>query len=63
MLKKWILKYVAVPRPRKVSWHLDDNADNQHFLTSNEEVFRVNFFYEVLDIMISEFGRRFNKRI
>ena len=24
-------------------------------------MFRVNFFYEVLDIMISEFGRRFNQ--
>ena len=29
----------------------------QYFLTNNEEMFCVNFFYEVLDIMISEIGR------
>ena len=28
---------VAVSRPRKVSWRLDDNPDNQCFLTSNEK--------------------------
>ena len=37
-----------------------EHHENQHFLTSNEEIFRVTF-YEVLDIMISEFGRRFNQ--
>ena len=52
---------IAVSRPRKVSRRLDENPDNQHLLTSNEEIFRINFFYEVLDIMISEFGRRFNQ--
>ena len=29
----------------------------QYFLTNNEEMLCVNFFYEVLDIMISEIGR------
>ena len=47
---------IAVPRPRKVTRRLDEYDENQHFLTSNEEIFRVTF-YEVLDIMISEFGR------
>ena len=35
---------------------LAEEMDIQHILTNNE-MFRVNFFYEVLDIMISEFGR------
>lgn len=52
---------IPLPRPRKVSRCLDENHNNQHFLSSNEEIFRVNFFFEVLDIMISEFGRRFNQ--
>ena len=51
---------IAVPRPRKATRRLDEYHENQHFLTSNEEIFRVTF-YEVLDIMISEFGRRFNQ--
>ena len=46
---------IALPRPRKVTRRLDEHHENQHYLTSNEKNFRVNF-YEVLDI-ISEFGR------
>ena len=30
-------------------------------MVSNEEKFRVTFFSEVLDVMISEFERRFNQ--
>ena len=55
------IEIVAATRPRKVSRRLDDNPDSQHFLSSNKEIFQINFFYEVLDIMISEFGRRFNQ--
>ena len=52
---------VSEPRPRKVSRHLDENWQNEHVMVSNEEKFRVTFFYEVLDIMVSEFERRFNQ--
>ena len=52
---------IALPRPRKARRHLDENHDNQQLLTSSEEIFRVNFFNEVLGIMISEFGSRFNQ--
>ena len=51
---------IALPRPRKVTRSLDEHHENQHFLTSNEEIFHVTF-NEVLDIMISEFGTRFNQ--
>ena len=27
---------IALPRPRKISRHLDENHDNQHCLSSNE---------------------------
>ena len=47
---------IAIPRPRKVTRRLDEHHENQHILTSNEEIFCVTF-YEILDIMISEFGR------
>ena len=49
------------PRVRKVSRHYDDNPETQHFITNTEEKYRVNFFNEVLDVMLSEFERRFNQ--
>ena len=52
---------ITESRPRKVSRRLDDNPDSEHLITDIEEKFRVTFFYEVLDIMISEFERRFNQ--
>ena len=47
---------VSEPHSRKVSRCLDENRENQHVMVSNEEMFRVTFFYEVLDVMISERG-------
>jgi len=52
---------VIEARPRKVSRHLDDNPDTQHFMLHMEDKFRVTFFYEVIDILLSEFERRFNQ--
>lgn len=52
---------VTETRPRKVSHRLDENWQSQHVMSGNEERFRVNFFYEVLDIILSEFDRRFNQ--
>ena len=48
-------------RRRKISCRLDDDGQSQHFPVSSEENFHVTFLYEVLDIMISEFERRFNQ--
>ena len=48
-------------RPRKVSRRLDDNHKNEHVMLGIEEKLRITFFYEVLDIMISEFESRFNQ--
>lgn len=47
---------VSESHSRKVSCRLDENRENQHVMVSNEEMFRVTFFYEVLDVMISERG-------
>ena len=52
---------VSEPRPRKFSRCLDDIWQNEHVMVTNEEKLRVNFSYEVLDIMISEF-ERFNQK-
>jgi len=52
---------VIEARPRKVSRHLDDNPDTQHFMLHVEDKFRVTFFYEVIDILLSEFEMRFNQ--
>ena len=52
---------VSEPHPRKISRCLDDIWQNEHVVVTNEEKLRVDFFYEVLDIMISEFERRFNQ--
>ncbi|XP_011407856.1 PREDICTED: uncharacterized protein LOC105315057 [Amphimedon queenslandica] len=49
------------PRVRKISRHYDDNPETQHFIINTEEKYRVNFFYDVLDVMLSEFERRFNQ--
>ena len=52
---------ITESRPRKVSRRLDDNHKNEHVMVGIEEKLRITFFYEVLDIMISEFESRFNQ--
>ena len=52
---------VTEPRPRKISRRVDDNCHNQHTVSGNEETFHVTFYFEVIDIMMSEFERRFNQ--
>ena len=52
---------VAEPRPRKISHRLDDDWRNEHVMVSSEDKYRVTFFYEVLDTILSEFDRRFNQ--
>ena len=49
------------PRVRKVSRRWDDNPETQHFITDTEKKYRVDFFYSVLDVILSEFEKRFNQ--
>ena len=49
---------ITEPHSRKVSRR---SYENQHIMVSNEETFRVTIFYELLDVMISEFERLFNQ--
>jgi hypothetical protein len=52
---------VKEPRQSKVSRRIDENFHNQHVVLSNEEKFRAELYYEVIDIMVLEFERRFNQ--
>ena len=40
---------------------MDDNCHNQHTVSGNGETFRVTIYFEVIDVMVSEFERRFNQ--
>ena len=51
----------AMHRQRRVSRQVDENWENEHILLSNEDMYRVNFFYDVLDTILSEYDKRFNQ--
>ena len=48
-------------RQRRVSRRMDENWENEHILLSNEDMYCVNFFYDVLDTILSEYDKRFNQ--
>ena len=38
--------------PRKISHRLDEDWRNEHVMVSNDDKYRVTFFYEVLDTIL-----------
>ena len=46
---------------RRVSTRIDDAPHTQHHFHTSKDKYRVEFYFDTLDIMVNSLGRRFDK--